>query len=170
MQVNLLSPMLLSHSIFTKYIMQLSFTQVSLFISGGLSILVLFKYISIKKKNQLLVTQLSETAMRLEKQGKTLSDIQEHNKDNKKFQTSIDNAELTTRFQSTRLQAAHAGGTESSSFHAPEKYSYIRSLSEKGMGPEEIAAVLSISQQEASQLVTLTMINPAKQQNQAVSP
>lgn len=91
--------------------------------------------------------------------------MQVQNKDTKNFQNSIDNAELTTRFQSTRLKAAHASGSKCTSFHAPEKYSYIRSLSEKGMDPDEIAAVLSISPHEARQLVTLAMISPGKLQN-----
>ena len=162
MQVNLLSPVLLSHSIFTEYIMPLTFTQMSLFLSGSLGVVALFKYLSVKKKNQLLSTQLTETATILERQERKINDMKFKNRDNKKFQTSIDTVELTTRFQSTRLKAAHASSSETSSFHAPEKYSYIRTLSEKGMDADEIAALLSISPQEASQLVTLAMISPAK--------
>ncbi|MFT5726663.1 MAG: hypothetical protein ACI8PB_000785 [Desulforhopalus sp.] len=165
MQVNLLSPVLLSHSIFTEYIMPLSLTQLSLFISGGLGVVILVKYISVMKKNKLLSTKLSETASMLEKQEIKINDMQFQSKDNKTFQNSIDNAELTTRFQSTRLKAAHTSSSENSSFHAPEKYSYIRTLSEKGMDSDEIAALLSISPHEASQLVTLAMISPAKHQN-----
>ena len=165
MQANLLSPVLLSHSIFTEYIMPLPLTQLSLFISGGLGVVILVKYISVTKKNKLLSKKLTETATMLEKQEKKITALQVQGKDNKKFQTSIDNAELTTRFQSTRLKAAHASGSQGTSFRAPEKYSYIRSLSQKGMDPDEIAAVLSISPYEASQLVTLAMISPTKLQN-----
>ena len=164
MQVNLLSPVLLSHSIFTEYIMPLSLAQLSLFISGGLGLVILIKYISVMKKNKLLSAKLTETASMLEKQEKKITNIQFQSNDNKAFQNSIDNAELTTRFQSTRLKAAHTSNSQNSSFHALEKYSYIRTLSEKGMDSDEIAALLSISPHEASQLVTLAMISPAKHQ------
>lgn len=162
MQVNLFIPGFLSHLIITQYIMKLSPAQLSLIILGFFSLLILIKYILTKKNNNFLSTQLSEANLRLEKQGKKLNDIEIRHNDIKEFQKSIDHAELTTKFQSTRLKAAHANGSSSGSFHMPEKYSYIRSLSEKGMSSDEIAAVLSISPQEASQLVTLTMIKPAK--------
>ena len=162
MQVNLLVPGFLSHFIYTKYIMEFTLTQLSLFIILLISLLILIKYFLVRKNNTLLSKQLSEATIRLEKQGKKLNDIKVRRNDIKGFQNTIDNAELTTKLQSTRLKAAHASGSETSSFHVPEKYSYIRSLSEKGMTSDEIASVLSISPQEASQLVTLTMINPAK--------
>ena len=142
--------------------MEFSLTQLSLCILLLVSLLILIKYILIKKNNKLLSKQLNEATIKLEKQGKKLNDIKFRHHDIKEFQNTIDNAELTTKLQSTRLKAAHANGSGNSSFHVPEKYSYIRSLSERGMTSDEIAAVLSISPQEASQLVTLTMISPAK--------
>lgn len=75
------------------------------------------------------------------------------------FQNSLDEAELTTRLQQPRLQAKDIN----SSPVTPEKYTYIRSLHEKGMDAEEIASILGISALEAEQLVALSRIAREKE-------
>lgn len=68
------------------------------------------------------------------------------------FQGSISRAKVTTKLQTSRLNKYEK---ESS---APEKYQYINNLSDKGMSSEEIASVLTISANEASQLVSLAKL------------
>ncbi len=67
------------------------------------------------------------------------------------FQKSLSEAEITTRLQQPRLAIMH-GQTH---VEAPERYHYVRTLAQNGMGAKEIAAVLSISTHEAQQLVNL---------------
>lgn len=71
-----------------------------------------------------------------------------------KFRMNLNEAELTTRLQRPRLSAQQG----SDQANAPERYLYVRSLAESGMSGEEIAAVLSISAQEAEQLVNLSKL------------
>lgn len=162
MQVNLLVPGFLCHLIITQYIMTFSLTHLTLFILLVIIFVILIKYSLIKKDNKLLSEKLYEANNIIEKQKKKLKEITVRHNEINNFKKSIDRAELTTMFQSSRLKTAHSIRSQTGSFNVPEKYSYIRSLTEKGMTPDEIATLLSISRQEASQLVTLTMINPAK--------
>lgn len=63
--------------------------------------------------------------------------------------------EATTRMQMS-TSSYHA---RAATVSIPERYLYIRSLSGKGTKAAEIAALFSISKQEADQLVTLSQIN-----------
>ncbi|MFT5698015.1 MAG: hypothetical protein ACI8ZB_000869 [Desulforhopalus sp.] len=138
--------------------MQLSFTQISLILPCVACLLTLTKYALVKKENKLLSDQLTETTIRLENNRKELNDLQDRHNEIKTFHKSIEQAELTTKFQAPRLHASHGEFASNNSPQVPEKYLYIRSLTEKGMSPEEIGAVLSISPHEARQLVALTKI------------
>jgi len=93
----------------------------------------------------------------LEKLATAHADLQ--NKDQRyketvEFQKNLSEAELTTRLQQPRLTAQHSLGRVS----APERYLYIRSLAQNGMNAKEIATILSISTQEAEQLVNLARL------------
>lgn len=140
--------------------MQMSPANISLTLCAVACLVLLTRYVLAKKENKLLSDQLTETSIQLATNKKKLSELQGRYNDISHFQKSIEQAELTTRFQSPRLQAARLGAGTHSASQIPEKYSYIHSLTEKGMSAEEIASVLSISSHEASQLVTLTRINP----------
>jgi hypothetical protein len=67
------------------------------------------------------------------------------------FDDNLRTAELTTRLQHPRLSMQHCGSSPAT----PERYRYIQSMVEKGMNAEEIAAMLSMSLHETTQLVTL---------------
>ena len=67
------------------------------------------------------------------------------------FDDNLRTAELTTRLQQPRLSMQQCGSSPAT----PERYRYIRSMVEKGMNAEEIAAMLSMSLHETTQLVTL---------------
>lgn len=138
--------------------MELSLSQIGFIASSVLCLLTLTKCILVNKENKFILKQLTETMALLATSKKQLNELQIKHRETITFHKAIEQAELTTKLQAPRLQAAHGEKHQQSFSSVPEKYSYIRSLTEKGMSPEEIASVLSISTYEASQLVALTMI------------
>lgn len=116
--------------------------------------IALGKAVVLKKENTLLAQQLTETSNSLELTRQNLATLREKQQKADEFHNSLANAELSTRIQKTR-----ATGQQSDRHRTtPEKYCYIHSLAEKGLSPDEIAAVLTISTHEAKQLVTLAKI------------
>ncbi|BHH83390.1 hypothetical protein [Desulforhopalus sp. 52FAK] len=141
--------------------MQITLSHMMYLSTGIIGLILLAKCVLVKKENILLSEQLTQATISLESNRKKLSDLQRRHEEITAFQKSIREAELTTSLQKPRLYAAHDESRYSNNKNVPEKYSYIRSLTEKGMSVKEIATVLSISPHEANQLVTLTMISPA---------
>lgn len=80
--------------------------------------------------------------------------LQQRYQDSLEFQKSLNEAEITTRLQQPRL-SAQQGYSRSG---PPERYLYVRSLAQNGMSAEEISSILSISTQEAEQLVNLSKL------------
>ncbi|WP_156792312.1 hypothetical protein [Desulfotalea psychrophila] len=106
-----------------------------------------------KKSKINLVSQLAKTQHDLEEIQQQHNNTKEQLEELSSFQKNMTEAKLTTRLQAPRVQAQ-----EKKNSHIPEKYQYIDSLNKKGMPPEEIASLLSISLAEAQQLVALTKI------------
>lgn len=98
--------------------------------------------------------QLAEALANQQQAEQSLHLLQQQYSHNLEFQKNLSEAELTTRLQRSRLTTQHARDLSST----PERYGYIRSLADKGMGAAEIAAILSISSQEAEQLVKLSQL------------
>jgi hypothetical protein len=73
------------------------------------------------------------------------------------FKENLRSAGLTTRLQQSRLTVQ-----QNSSFSpAPERYRYVQSLFERGLSAEDIAAALSMSRHETTQIIALIRIaNP----------
>ena len=71
------------------------------------------------------------------------------------FQADLSQAELTTRIQHSRIDAGRSPET----MRTPERYRYVHSLAEKGIGSTDIASILAISPREADQLVTLAQLS-----------
>ncbi|WP_163339264.1 hypothetical protein [Desulfopila sp. IMCC35008] len=117
-------------------------------------ILVLCLIFLFRRKNNRLSAKLLSTETNLLNTQQELLELRQKLDSTLEFQKSLHEAEITTRLQQPRLEVQHAN----SSVKAPERYHYIKSLSEKGMGAEEIANILSISAHEASQLVTLSRL------------
>ncbi len=131
--------------------------NISLFLLGILSTVCLLLFIMIrlvKKENKLLSSQLTETTVTLEMTRKQLGEVQEKYAKINEFQNSLQQAELTTKFQKPRLDAQHLTAKKS----APGKYGNIQALTRKGLSIEEIASVLAISTHEAHQLVNLSKL------------
>jgi hypothetical protein len=125
----------------------------------GLIPLILFtfalgKALALKKENALLARQLTETCNSLELARQHLASLREKERQTDTFQHKLAGAELSTRINTFRT----AGQNNERNRPTPEKYCYIHSLAQKGMSPDEIASVLTISTHEARQLVTLAKI------------
>ncbi|MBU1567401.1 MAG: hypothetical protein KJ630_17475 [Proteobacteria bacterium] len=113
------------------------------------------KVFALKKENNLLAEQLTETTVALERTRQNLTKLQEKHEKIVEFQNSLGEAERTTNLQMTRLNEIRSPERPRNS---PERYSYIHSLTEKGLSVEEIASILTISTHEARQLVALSKI------------
>lgn len=106
------------------------------------------------KKNSLLSSRLQATAKSLAIAEDELQTLKERLDQTRRFQANLSDAGLTTRLQQPRSVVRHEEG----SARSPERYNYVRTLAQRGIKPEEIAAMLAISPQEASQLVSLSKI------------
>lgn len=138
--------------------MELSYNNIYMLLSCLICLIVLFNFFLVKKENKKLEILLTEANAGLEITRKRLSDLQRRHNEIIEFQNSIQHAELTTKLQTPRLRGDGQDVNHVYHSNTPEKYKYIRSLSDKGMSPEEIGAVLSISPQEANQLVSLSKL------------
>ena len=105
------------------------------------------------RKAAKLSTKLSGALEKLANAHNEMQQLEQRYQETLLFQKNLNEAELTTRLQQPRLSAQH--GRHSS---APERYLYVRSLAQSGMEAEEIATILSISTQEAEQLVNLSRL------------
>ncbi len=71
------------------------------------------------------------------------------------FKADLAQAELSTKMQHSRLQF----NRQYDNLRPPERYHYIHSMAQKGMTADDIAAILTISNQEADQLVALANLS-----------
>jgi hypothetical protein len=120
-----------------------------------LLIIALLMLAAVNRKLRLrLADHLTEAHKNMASAENSLRALQLQYDSNMEFQKNLSEAELTTRLQRSRLTTQHAKDLTST----PERYQYVRSLAATGMGAEEIAAILSISSQEAEQLVKLSQL------------
>lgn len=112
------------------------------------------KIFTLSRANKLLAGQLTETTRSLELAKRELANSEKSRPNFSHLDTISVAADLTTELQKPRLKS-HAGHNASA---PPEKYSYIHSLTEKGMSEEDIASLLSISLHETRQLVNLSKL------------
>lgn len=122
-----------------------------------LSVLLLASLVNtlmIRKDRSALARKLEETTLLFDQLKTDLTELRTEYDRINEFQHNLHNAELTTQLQQTRLHTEEIR----SSGNTPEKYRYVRSLSERGMDAEAIASILAISAQEAEQLLALTKI------------
>ncbi len=114
----------------------------------------LFKAVTLKKQKDLFLYKLAEANGFFDEVREELKDLHLEYDKTKQFKNSLTAAELTTQLQKPRLSAQTLSSTNS----IPEKYSFVHSLIEKNMTSDEVASILSISCQEAEQLVTLAKL------------
>jgi hypothetical protein len=125
-------------------------TSVALF----LVVLVFRRALYFRRKAALLETSNEDLQQKLTAATTDLQALQKKYQESLDFQKNLSEAEITTRLQQPRL-SIQLGHSRS---EAPERYLYVRSLAQNGMSAEEIASVLSISTQEAEQLVNLSKL------------
>jgi hypothetical protein len=133
---------------------QFSFSTVVALASSLLTCLAFILVMHFRKKASRLTNDLDKIQEKLAVTHTDLQALQQRYQDSLDFQKNLSEAELTTRLQQPRLSAQHGH----SRITAPERYLYVRSLAQNGMGAEEIASVLSISVPEAEQLVNLAKL------------
>jgi len=114
----------------------------------------LLKILLMARGRTALTRQLKESTRRLKELNSDYSALKTEHDQLREFQRSLEYAESAAASQPVKslVQGRKGYGV------MPEKYRYIRSLSEKGMDAREIASILAISRQEAEQLVTLSKI------------
>jgi len=96
----------------------------------------------------------------------SLSSLRETDQDGAIFEDDLRSAGLTTRFQQPRLNVQRQSHSA-----APERYRYIQSMVEMNLSAEEIAATLSMSLHETTQIITLIrMANPPRQDDTSALP
>lgn len=108
--------------------------------------------ISLKRKNTSIATALNAKETELSALKQELADLEETVVKNADFDNTMNENSVTTKLQTKRNQDYQTSST-------PEKYQYIISLTQKGMKAEEISSILSISEHEARQLVSLAKIS-----------
>lgn len=114
-------------------------------------------YCMILKNNR--ITSLQSKLDKIQKQYYLLEnaneDLQNQQLKNQTFEKNLQEAELTTSLQKPRLSLQKANQHKQGN---KDKYQFIQTLSGSGMAAEEIAKVLSISSNEAEQLVNLSKL------------
>ncbi len=124
-------------------------------------LLVGFLFFLSYRKRQHLHYRLQHTEKELSNVHKELNSIQEElntlhqgYQTARRFQQNMKEADLTVQLE----QKATPQRCNKTSSQPPEKYQYAQRLAQNGMFPEEIAATLAISSQEAAQVVALTKL------------
>ncbi len=84
--------------------------------------------------------------------------LEEEKSEEPVFDKQLNQAEVTSKLQTSRIHRH----INQSKVKTPERYSYIRTLIDKGLNSDEIASVLAISPQEALQLVKLSELSGQK--------
>ncbi len=122
-----------------------------LFFTLFLCILIYFRAIYLRKKNDKHEGSLKEVTTSLANANQEIKRLRKLDQNFTDFQSRLSKAELTTQLQKSRL----AFSNKNQHSQAPERYQYIHSLTQKGISSTDIASILSISLQEAEQLVAL---------------
>lgn len=120
-----------------------------------LCILVTARAVFFRKKSAQYYKELKEKQSLLEIANQRIHNLEEIEKRFSSFKNDLNTAELTTNMQKSRLHTH----LNSENLDIPERYRYVQGLSEKGVCPQDIASILSISNHEAKQLVALANLS-----------
>lgn len=133
----------------------LTYHEILLLIAIILATSVTILSISLRKKNnaqKIIIETLTEDLTHAQHELERFEGIEKKFND---FKKDLDQAAITTKLQKSRLDFNQPTPKN----NPPERYSYIKTLTQKGFSCEEIASVLSISKDEAEQLITLSELN-----------
>ena len=121
----------------------------------ALLLLAVLKIVALKKENALLAQQLTETSISLEKTRQSLEKLQQRHEEMVSFRSDLHQAEQSVRQAVPRVSDFQPAERK---WAAPERYGYIHTLASRGMAVEEIAAILTVSPHEVSQVLNLARI------------
>ncbi len=130
-------------------------TEILLTITFFLCVLITIRSMYLRR---LLIrdrTKLGEALIALECAAAELEKLRQMQKRFQNFKANLSQAELATKIQQPRLELSRKNGE----LRTPERYQYIHSLAEKGINASDIASILTISNQEADQLVALANLS-----------
>ena len=114
----------------------------------------LFFLLRLRKRNREQSSTIQSLLSDLEEVKTSAQNLQQQKRQQHEFKENLSEAEITTRLQEPRLASQQSNYDTA----PPERYQYVRTLIEKKMSTEEICAVLSISVQEAEQLIALASL------------
>ncbi len=129
-------------------------TTILALLALGLCSLVTGRAIYLRRKTERQKKLLTEVNETLSGYKQKLLILEERERQHNAFQESLNQAEITTKLQRSRLSSQEYN----SHMSPPERYKYVHSLAAGGMSSEEIASILSISIHEADQLVNLAKL------------
>ncbi len=112
----------------------------------------------LKKQSKKTLQCLQEATSSIHVLERKLAQLAEEKQQEPAFDEDLDKAKVVTNLQKSRMSLHQV----QAKVDMPERYRYVHSLIKKGMGSDEIANVLSISPQEAMQLVTLSKLSSQK--------
>lgn len=119
-----------------------------------LSLLLLVTTVVLKRRCSATRKELQASHKLLAEQEQRLAKLQEVAENFNNFRKDLQTAELTTRIQQPRLELNQKKAAGS----IPERYRYVQGLIARGIPQNDIASILSISQHETDQLVSLATI------------
>lgn len=120
-----------------------------------LCVAVTVRSIYFRRLSQQHQEELSAVQHSLQAANKELEELRLTARTFANFKADLTQAELSTKMQQSRLQF----NRQCDDPRPPERYHYIHSMTQKGMTVDDIAAILTISNQEADQLVTLANLS-----------
>ena len=120
----------------------------------GLMITCLAQFAVFRKKRQALLAQIDQASENHLLAEQKCSELEKRFAQSKAFQRNLAEADLSKRLQNPQQTANNPKHNST-----PERYQYASSLIHQGMKAEELSRVLSLSLEEARQLVALASIN-----------
>ncbi len=121
----------------------------------SLCLLTFIYSIIVRRRSKTHSTLLAQQELDLQNLKEELSAKNDSQNQNINFQNSLQQAEVTTGLQQTRISFHN----EQNKSKAPERYAYVLSMFRSGIPTEEISAALGMSTQEITQLIKLSALS-----------
>ncbi len=132
-----------------------NYEQTLTYVSISLCLLIFLYTIIIQRRVNNRSNLLNSRETELENQHEELLSKEDNQARNISFQNSLQQAEVTTELQQTRISFHN----EQNKTKAPERYAYVLSMFRSGIPTEEISAALGMSSHEIAQLLKLSAIS-----------
>ena len=130
-------------------------TEMLLYVTYTLLVLVSIRTIYLRINISKLKQIHSETSAKLDSAAHKIEKLEYIKKKYDTFSTDLEQAAMASKVQQTPRILNNSNSDQ----RPPERYKYIHSLTQQGIAAAEIAKILTISSQEADQLVALANIS-----------